>query len=113
MPTGPCPANIDGELSINGVRVIYHSTWDGTSVRNVGAGCTGPLVSVRAINPANNPTKYAHFRGRRGQPRTLVLTPGFDQTFTQPQLGNNGFTDNTDLEDLVITNSPDNPSLKA
>lgn len=112
MPSGPCPASWDGELNLSGVRVLYHVTWDGVSVRTGPNGCFGTLNTLAVVN-TTGVTMYAHFVGKRGTPRTVSIAPGFDNRanpLTQPQLGNQGFNDSTDLEGLRITNSPADPA---
>lgn len=116
MPGGTCdPASRGatfnaGELVEGPVQITYRYGWDGTSLRSDATGCVGPLTRVTAVNTSATVTMYAHFKGRRGTPRTIVMAPGFNQVYTQPQLGNQGFTDNTDLENLIISNSPADPA---
>ena len=120
MPIGTCdPASRgdaynSGELAIdNGnVTIEYRYGWDGTSTRET--GCVGPFVqgtgagnrwALRAVNNSQI-TYWAHFTGKRGTPRTIQMDPGFNQTYTVTQLNNNGFLDNTDLDELSITTTP-------
>lgn len=115
MPVGTCdPASRGelwnfGELVAGDVRITYRYGWDGVSTRDGPAGCVGPLNRLRCQNLSATATWYAHFRGRRGQPRVVALTPGFDQTWTGGQLSSRGFDTNSDLENLRITDSPTPP----
>lgn len=117
MPIGTCdPASRgdtfnSGAMEIGPILVEYRYGWDGVSVR---PDCVGPLQRLRVTNqspfgvwPAA--TWYVHMKGRRGQPKVFELPPGFTDTFNQTQLTNRGFVDNTDLEDLLITDSPTPP----
>jgi hypothetical protein len=108
MPSGPCPANLDGEQDKGGVRVIYHATWDGVSVRDSAASCDGPLVTLAAVNPTGV-VMYAHFEGKRGAMRHVQIPVGFDNTanpFRQPQLRNQGLETHSDLDGLTINSHP-------
>ena len=115
MPVGTCdPASRgdtwnSGQLTIDGgaVTVDYRYGWDGVSVR---PDCVGPLNRVRVTNTTTDVTYYAHFKGRRGQPKVLEIPPGFVNTYNSGQLSSRGFEDNTDLEGLLITRSATPPA---
>lgn len=117
MPAGTCdPASRgqtwnEGEMvqgtQPNHCSVRYRYGWDGVSVR---PDCVGPLNRVQLQNFSTSLTWYAHFKGRRGQPRRLDMPPGFVATFNSGQLSSRGFTDNTDLETLYITLDPNPPT---
>lgn len=117
MPSGTCdPASRgasfnEGEFAVdnNAVSVYYRYGWDGVSTRDTDVGCVGPLTRV-VVRSSSEFTYYAHFQGRRGQWRRIVLDPGVTRTYNQQQLSNAGFEDNTDLEGLFITRDPNPPS---
>lgn len=119
MPAGTCdPASRgqvfnSGEMQIGPILVEYRYGWDGESTRET--GCVGPLQRIRVTNqspigvwPAQ--TWYVHLKGRRGQPKVFELPAGFTDTFNAAALATRGLLDNTDLEDLNITDSPIPPT---
>jgi hypothetical protein len=128
MPIGTCdPASRgdvfnSGELAYGPVRVQYRYGWDGTSTKETG-GCAGPLVqgtgvaanrwAIKVDNTSTTETWYAHFKGRRGAPKVIDLPPNFSASFNVNQCSARGFTDSTDVEGLLITQSSIPPaSLK-
>lgn len=120
MPTGTCdPATRgdafnSGELAIEqseafprgAVLLSYRYGWDGVSVM---PDCVGPLLRVRVEN-FTAATYYGHFKGRRGTWRRVTLNPNEARNIGQQALTNAGFTDNTDLEALYITQDPNPPA---
>ena len=111
MPIGTCDPASRGaaynefDLEINHVRVWGRFGWDGVSVR---PDCDGPLIRIWARNDAGV-TKYAWFQGRKGQPKSLEMVPGFNDSWGAAVLANRGFASYQDIEGLIITDSPDVP----
>src|SRR5690242_1299511 len=118
MPAGTCdPASRgdaynSGELQFGPVNVKYRYGWDGVSTRET--GCVGPLVqgtaqgdrwAIRVENTSPTDTWYAWFTGRRGQPKSFQIPPGFVGSYTVQQCSQRGFTDSTDVEGLQVTQS--------
>jgi hypothetical protein len=103
-----------GELAYGPVRVQYRYGWDGTSTKDTG-GCAGPLVqgtgvasnrwAIKVENSSPVDTWYAHFKGRKGQPKVVEITPGLVASFNLSQCVARGFSDSTDVEGLLITQS--------
>lgn len=121
MPVGTCdPASRgqvfnEGALQVGPILVEYRYGWDGESTRET--GCVGPLQRIRVTNlsPAESwpaQTWYVHMKGRRGQPKVFELPPSFQDTFNAAQLANRDLLDNTDLEDLQVTDSPLPPAAR-
>ena len=101
-------------MSANATATRTSTVTVGGSTRTSDWGCIGPFVegtgagnawALRAENDSAI-TYYAHFTGKRGNPRTITMPPGFLQTYTVAQLASAGFDDNTDLDDLSITTTP-------
>jgi hypothetical protein len=105
MPTRTCnPADWGatwavGRLGIGPILLEWEAGWDGVSVW---PECNGPLHSLHVLNTSTTDTWYAHFKGKRGQPKVIDIPPSTDRTFNQGQLGSRGFQDASDLGDLQI-----------
>lgn len=112
MPIGTCDPATRGEafnafeLVINGVAIWGRYGWDGVSTRET--GCDGPIIRVWARNDSAE-TRWAWFEGRRGQPKSLEMAPGFNGTWGPTVLANRGFESYADLAGLIITDSAEVP----
>ena len=99
----PEPYNVM-EMSEGGgdmlVRILW--SWDGISVW---PQCAGPIVSGRIWNTGTR-TWYAHFIGRRGQPRTIAIPPGTDVTRDATWLAQRGIQTLADLDGFLINDTP-------
>lgn len=80
-------------------------SWDGVSVQ---PNCDGPLVSVHGVN-ADTVSHWLHFQGRKGQPKTIELTPGFNVTLTAAQMKQRGFDSFADTVGVQLTDSASTP----
>ena len=113
MPIGTCDpatrgmAYNEGAQDSGPVKLTYRYGWDGVSTRET--GCVGPLLRLTVQNLSATETWYVHMKGKRGQPQVFTLTPGFNATYNQGQLGSRGMDTNEDLDELHITQSPTPP----
>lgn len=110
MPTGTCDPASRGQTWNEAEQtfgtagsITYRYGWDGVSTKET--GCVGPLNRVQVVN-GNPETWYAHFQGKRGTWRRIVLDAGVSRSYTSGQLQSQGFIDNTDLEGLYLTTDP-------
>lgn len=85
------------------VQIVW--TWDGTSTV---PNCDGPLVGVHAVNDTAA-SRWVHFEGRRGQPRSVELPPGTDVTRGPAWLAARGFDSYADTVGVRLTDSAVTP----
>lgn len=80
-------------------------SWDGVSVQ---PNCDGPLITVHGVN-GDTVSHWLHFKGRRGQPKSIELPPGTNVTRNQAWLAQRGFDSVMDTVDVQLTDSADTP----